>query len=86
MGLSFLGTKGMRVGAPHAAQTASNISRSPRSGRSPTRCLFGIAATFAANRLVLEAFFRIELLFTGGKDEFATAVTANESLVFEHVG
>lgn len=35
----------------------------------------------AARRLVLEALFRIELLFAGGEGEFLTAVSASQNFV-----
>jgi len=41
-------------------------------------------ACLAADGLVFEAFLRVEFLFTGGENEFCTAVLANQSLVFEH--
>jgi hypothetical protein len=39
--------------------------------------LFGFAAVRAALRLVLQAFFLVEFLFTFGEDEFLGAVFAN---------
>jgi hypothetical protein len=46
--------------------------------------LAGVAALFAALRLIRESFFGEKLLFTGGKHEFAATVFAIESLVLEH--
>ena len=46
--------------------------------------LASIAARLAAGRLVLEALFSVESLFTRGEDEFGAAVSANQSLVFVH--
>lgn len=86
MGLSFLGWKGIRVGAPQAAHTASYISRSAALRAIATGSLLGIAASLATNRLVLETLFGIELLLASGEHELGTAITANENLVFEHFG
>ena len=44
--------------------------------------LFGFAAVRAALRLVLQAFFLVEFLFTFGEDEFLGAVFANYGLVW----
>ena len=50
-----------------------------------TLILAGSTAGFAAYGFVLESFFRVELLFTGGKDELRTAILAHQHFVFEHV-
>ena len=41
--------------------------------------LFLVAASLAALRLILEALFSIESLFTGGKYEFLSAISAGKS-------
>jgi hypothetical protein len=43
------------------------------------------AAVLAADGLVLEAFFRIKLLFAGRKNEFLTAILAYQCFVLEHL-
>jgi hypothetical protein len=43
-----------------------------------------VAANLAALRLVGEAFFGVELLFTGRKREFLSAILADEGLVVVH--
>ena len=48
------------------------------------RGLAGVAASLAALRLVLEASFCVELLLTGGENEFLTTFFANQSFVFVH--
>lgn len=42
------------------------------------------AASGAAAGLILEALVSIKLLFRRGEHEFCAALTANQSLVFEH--
>ena len=42
------------------------------------------AALTATRRLILETFFGIEFLLTGGEHKFLTAVTANQRLVLIH--
>lgn len=42
-------------------------------------------AGFAADRLVLEPFFRIEFLLARGERELRTTVLANQNLVLEHL-
>ncbi len=52
---------------------------------SVSRCvLLRIPALLAALRLVCEAFFGIEFLFTGGEYEFVSAVLAYKRLVCVH--
>ena len=52
----------------------------------PAIAFFGVAASFAALRLVSEAFFSEKFLFTGGEGKFCSAVFADKGLVFEHSG
>lgn len=80
MGLSFLGTNGILVGAPHCAQTASYISRSFERW-----LLRAFPARFATDRLILKAFLGIEFLFACGENEFRAAILAYQCLVLEHV-
>ena len=44
----------------------------------------GCAACGATAGLILEALISIELLLGSGENEFCVALTANQSLVFEH--
>jgi hypothetical protein len=46
--------------------------------------LASVTASFAALRLVHEAFFSIEFLLTGGEHEFGSAFFADKSFVFVH--
>jgi len=48
--------------------------------------LLCVTAGLAALGLVLEALLCIELLFSGGENEFHATVTAYENFVFEHFG
>ncbi len=41
-------------------------------------------AGLAADRLILKAFLRVELLLASGKNKLITAILAHQSLVFEH--
>jgi hypothetical protein len=52
--------------------------------RHSTAGLAGIAASLAAGRLILEALFRIEGLFPGGKYELIPTIPANQRLVLVH--
>ncbi len=46
--------------------------------------LAGVTAGLAPTGLVLEALLGVEFLFAGGENEFISAVTAGQSLVFVH--
>ena len=48
------------------------------------RSFAGVTAGFAALGLVHKALFRVELLLTGGENEFRAALVADQSLVFVH--
>ena len=48
------------------------------------RLTAGGTASRATAGLILEALVSIELLFRSGENEFRAALTANQSLVFEH--
>jgi len=68
-GLSALGANGVE----HLASTASTDVP-----------LAGVAAGLATLGLIRETLLRKELLFSGGKSEFLTAVLANDSFVLKH--
>jgi len=96
LNLSILLLPGKAVAAIHRAavftrpeRKASNAAAFGASGfeklaLTVAAALPGVAAILAACRLVLEALFSIEFLFTGGENEFVAAFLADEILVFEH--
>ena len=81
-GTVVLGNKGHARRA--AALGANGLVHLTRAIAGATAGLAGIAAFLAAQRLVLEALFRIELLLAGSKHKFLAAILANQRLVFVH--
>jgi hypothetical protein len=53
-------------------------------GGGGTSVLAGVAALLAAGGLVLEAFFSVEFLLTGGEHELGATVAARERFVLIH--
>jgi len=68
-----------------AAGRAGGFEHFALAAAAAAAALAGFAAILAAAGFVLEAFFSVELLFAGGKDEFVAAFLADERLVFAHV-
>jgi len=66
-----------------AAFSAANIEHFPFTTRTVSLTLTGAATFRAAGGVVLEAFFRVEVLFRRRKEEFRTAVFACQSPVLE---
>ena len=67
-----------------AAAIADHGEHGPGSIAVAVLGLAGVTACLAAAGLILEALFSVEFLFAGGEDEFVSAVTASQSLVFVH--
>ena len=67
-----------------AAAVADHSEHGPGSVSVAVLGFTGVTAGLAAPGLILETLLGVEFLFTGGEDEFVSAVTASQSLVFVH--
>ena len=67
-----------------AAAVADHGEHLPGSAAIAVLGFAGITAGLAPTGLVLEAFLGVEFLFAGRENEFISAVTAGQSLVFVH--
>jgi hypothetical protein len=69
-----------------AALSANSLEHlASRSSALTTLCLASVAAIAASLGLVGEALLSVELLISGGENEFASAILADNGLVSVHV-